>query len=70
MNWCDSNDRDIEIPTWMETVTQDEQDKLLEKQFQARVWLGTNPFANAMRAKIKAIFNQRIKLKDRVVLIR
>ena len=58
----------IKIPTSIQTVPQDDCDALLEKQFNAMVWMNQNPFANAMRAKLKV--HLRNIHRDNVVMMR
>jgi hypothetical protein len=58
----------IKIPTSIQTVPQGACDRLLEKQFYARVWMNQNPFANAMRAKLKVYL--RNFHRDNVVELR
>ena len=47
------------IPPTLEVVPQKQCDALLEKQFYARVWMSQNPFANAMRCKLRALMVRR-----------
>ena len=58
----------IKIPTSIQTVPQDDCDNLLKKQFNARVWMNQNPFANVMRAKLKV--HLRNIHRDNVVSLR
>ena len=47
------------IPPTMQVVPQARCDALLEKQFIARVWMNSNPFANLMRLKLKRHMTRR-----------
>lgn len=42
-----------EIPTDIETVSPEESARLCERQWRAKVWMKSSPFAMAMNAKLK-----------------
>jgi hypothetical protein len=53
MNLPPSSERLLTIHTGIQVVSPGESDRLTDKRIQALVWMDENPFANAMRYKLK-----------------
>ena len=51
----------IKIPKYVQTVPNEASARLLEKQWKAKVWMRSNPFARAMNLKLKRHFQQKEK---------
>ena len=53
----------MNIPVHIQTVSQAQSDRLLEKQWRARIWMRANPFAYAMNMKLKSFYKHSAKSK-------
>ncbi len=53
----------VRIPSNLQVASQAASNRLLEKQWRARVWMRANPFAYAMNMKLKSFYKHSAKSK-------